>query len=114
MVIDQTLLDTVNVAEGLGKEGILIVNTPNDPSSVASKTKFKGKCMTVDATKIALEAVGKNLPNTPMIGALIKATNCITLEAIEESIKHKFLKKLGEEKTMATVKSVDRAFNEVR
>lgn len=114
IVIDPTLLDSVNVTEGLLKDGILLVNTPNEPKWVQDKIKFKGKCMTVDATKIALESVGKNLPNTPMIGALIKATNVITLEAIEESIKHKFLKKLGEEKTMATVKSVERAFNEVK
>jgi pyruvate ferredoxin oxidoreductase gamma subunit len=114
MVIDPTLLESVNVTEGMSKEGILIVNTSNDPKWVQDKTKFKGKCMSVDATKISMEAVGKNLPNTPMIGALIKATNCITLEAIEESIKKKFLKKLGEEKTMATVKAVERAHNEVR
>jgi pyruvate ferredoxin oxidoreductase gamma subunit len=114
MVIDPTLLDSVNVADGLNKDGTLIVNSANPPSWVKEKTKFAGTCMTVDATKIAVESVGKNLPNTPMIGALIKATNCITLEAIEDSIRKKFLKKLGEEKTAATVKSVERAFNEVR
>jgi pyruvate ferredoxin oxidoreductase gamma subunit len=114
MVIDPTLLEGVNVTEGLTKEGILIVNTPNGPEWVKEKTKFRGRCMTVDATKISLESVGKNLPNTPMIGALIKATECIDLKAIEESIRNKFLKKIGEEKTNATIRAVDRAYNEAR
>ena len=49
-----------------------------------------------------------------MIGALIKATNCISLDAIEDSIKHKFLKKLGEEKTKATIDAVKKAHDEVK
>ncbi len=104
VVIDPTLL----------KEGILLVNTPEPADAVKKKTKFSGRCMTVDASKISMESVGKNMPNTPMIGALIKATNCISIEAIEESIRHKFIKKLGEQKTQATVDSVRRAYNEVR
>jgi pyruvate ferredoxin oxidoreductase gamma subunit len=114
LVIDPTLLDSVNVTDGMSKEGILIVNTPKSPEWVKEKTKFKGKCMSVDATKISMEAVGKNLPNTPMIGALIKATNVITLEAIEQSIREKFLKKIGEEKTRANIEAVARAYNEVK
>ena len=114
LVIDPTLLDSVNVADGLTKEGILIVNTPHGPDWVKEKTKFNGKCMAVDATKISLEAVGKNLPNTPMLGALVKATNCIELDAISDSINKKFLKKLGEQKTKATIDAVKKAFDEVK
>jgi pyruvate ferredoxin oxidoreductase gamma subunit len=114
MVIDPTLLETIDVTEGLPDEGVLIINTPEDAAKMKEKTGFKGRCMTVDATKIALEAVGKNLPNTPMIGALIKATGCIELDAISESINHKFLKKLGEQKTQATIDAVKRAHDEVK
>ena len=114
MVIDPTLLDSVNVVEGLKQDGVLLVNTPEAPDAVKKKINFSGRCMTVDASNISTECTGKNMPNTPMIGALIKATNCITIEAIEESIRHKFIKKLGEQKTQATVDSVRRAYNEVR
>jgi pyruvate ferredoxin oxidoreductase gamma subunit len=114
MVIDPTLLETVDVAEGLTDKGILIVNTPKDASWVSKKAGFKGKCMAIDATKISLEAVGKNLPNTPMLGAFVKATNCIEMGAIKESIKKKFLKKLGEEKTQATIDAVQKAHDEVK
>lgn len=111
MVIDTTLLEEhVNVIYGLSEQDILIVNTPFDAKWVEKETGFKGKCITVDATKIALRKVGQNLPNTPMIGALIKATNCIRLEAIEDSIKKKFLSKIGEHKTQATIESVKEAY----
>ncbi|MBD3164179.1 pyruvate synthase [Candidatus Woesearchaeota archaeon] len=113
LVIDATLLDTVDVAQGLSESGILIVNTPKDAAWLKEKTGFGGKCMAVDATKIALEAVGKNLPNTPILGALVKATGCIELEAISESIRKKFEKKLGEQKTQATIDAVKRAYDEV-
>ncbi len=113
IVIDPTLLNP-SVAEGLGENDFLLVNTDKGADFVKTKTGFKGKIGVVDATKISIEAVGKNLPNTPMIGALIRATNCITLEAIEESINSKFLKKLGEEKTKATYNAVKRAHDEVK
>ncbi|MFH1440383.1 MAG: 2-oxoacid:acceptor oxidoreductase family protein [Candidatus Woesearchaeota archaeon] len=117
IVIDPTLLNSVNVAEGLSDQGILLVNSPDSSDMIKKRinsglTDFKGKCMTVDATKISIEAVGKNLPNTPMIGALIKATKCITMEDIENSIKDKFLKKIGEQKTKATIDSVKKAYEE--
>ena len=115
IVIDHTLLDSVDVTEGLDeKQGILLVNSPENPEAVKKKTGFKGRCMAVDATRIAIDAVGKNLPNTPMIGALIKATDCISMDDIEESINHKFLKKIGEQKTKATIDAVKKAYEEVK
>lgn len=113
VVIDPTLL-TPAVAEGLTDEKVMLVNTDKDINYVREKTGFKGKIGVVDATRIAIDAVGKNLPNTPMIGALIKATGCISLDSIKESINHKFLKKLGEEKTKATVDAVKKAHDEVK
>ena len=109
MVIDPTLVGPVDVAEGLTQEGVLIVNTNESVDSIKKKTGFQGKIYTVDATKISIDTVGRNLPNTPMLGALVKATNIIPLEAIFDSINHKFIKKLGEEKTNATIEGVKRA-----
>jgi pyruvate ferredoxin oxidoreductase gamma subunit len=114
IVIDPTLLDSVDVTEGMTEESILLVNTPLSSEEICKKLGFSGKCMTVDATKIAIDSVGRNLPNTPMIGALIKATGCIELKDIEDSIKHKFLKKLGEEKTQATIDAVRKAHDDLK
>lgn len=114
-VIDPTLLDTVDVTEGLKEDGLLLINTNLPPSEIRKKLNFyKGKVYTVDATKIALETIGLPLPNTPILGALVKITNLIDLNALGERIKEKFLKKIGEKKTQGNIESVKRAYNEVQ
>ncbi|MBW2974246.1 2-oxoacid:acceptor oxidoreductase family protein [Candidatus Woesearchaeota archaeon] len=110
IVIDETLLSTVNVTQGLGKDGILIVNTSKGAEEIKKELNFKGNVHTIDATKISIDAVGKNLPNTPMLGAFVKLTKVIPLDNVKECIRNKFLKKLGEDKTNATIKGVDLAY----
>lgn len=114
MVIDYTLMKTIDVTEGLNSDGVLIVNTPKSSSEIKKETGFKGKVYTLDATKISIDTVGRNLPNTPMLGAFVGVSGVIQLDAVKESVKHKFLKKLGEEKTNATVKGVEMAYDEVK
>ncbi len=113
MVIDRTLVGPVDVSEGLTKSGILIVNTNEKPEQIKKKTGFEGKIYCVDATKISIDTVGKNLPNTPMLGALVKATGIIEVEAVMESIKNKFLGKLGEDLTNKTIEGVKRAYDAI-
>ena len=114
IVIDPTLLDTVNVTEGLTDEGILIVNTGKDAEYVRKKTNFKGKIYTVDATRIALDLLGKNIPNIATLGALIKVTGIISIDKLKEKIREMFLKKLGEEGTNANIKALERGYEEVK
>jgi len=113
IVIDPTLLNQ-EVKNGLEKEGILIVNTPKGKEYVKQKTGFNNKIYTVDATRLSIEAVGKNLPNTPMIGALIKVTNIISLESINKKVQEKFSNKIGEEKTKSTIEAIKKAHEEVK
>lgn len=114
-VIDPTLLDSANVTDGLRDDGILLVNTSQPPSEIRKKLNFtKGNVCTLDATKIALDTIGLPLPNTSILGALVKATGLIKLEDLEEKIKEKFLKKIGEKKTQGNIESVRRAYNEVQ
>jgi pyruvate ferredoxin oxidoreductase gamma subunit len=114
IVIDPTLMVSVDVTEGLNDDGILMVNTPKDAEDIKKDTGFKGKVYTINATKIAIDTVGKNLPNTPMLGSFVKVSGVIPIESIKDSIKSKFLKKLGEEKTQATIKGVELAYDGVK
>ncbi len=115
IVIDPTLLDSVNVIEGLPEDGVLLVNTVDSPQQLRDKLNFHtGKVYTVDATKIALETVKMPLPNTPMLGALIKAVGIVALKNVEKKIRKKFLKKIGEEKTQGNIESVHRAYKEIQ
>ena len=77
---------------------------------------YKGKVYTVDARKIAMETLGKNFPNTPMLAAIVKVTGVIDdetfLNEMEGSFKHKFAKK--PEVIEGNMKALEMALNEVK
>ncbi|MBK5253120.1 MAG: 2-oxoacid:acceptor oxidoreductase family protein [Peptostreptococcaceae bacterium] len=98
VVVDETLLNSVDVTSGLHEAGALIVNSKKTPEEIRQKVNgYPGKICVVDATAISLETIGKNFPNTPMLAATVKITNLIEtnkfLQDMEESLKHKFSKK---------------------
>ena len=98
VVVDATLLSAVDVTGGLKKEGGIIINSPKPPEEFRdSLGGYEGKVYTIDAGKIAEEEIGKNIPNTPMLGAVVKVSGVIPedelLKDMEESMKHKFANK---------------------
>ena len=112
-VIDPTLLDSIDVTEGLGDNGVLVVNTTETPDAIRKKMNFnKGKIVVCDATKISFETLGISMPNTPILGAILKVRDIVPIKNLEEQVRHKFLKKIGEEKTQANIESIRRAFKE--
>jgi pyruvate ferredoxin oxidoreductase gamma subunit len=54
------------------------------------------------------------MPNTPMLGALLRAMPIVTLDVLKEKISNKFLKKIGKEKTDANIEAIKRAYDEVK
>ena len=115
VVLDATLLDTVDVADGLGPDGAIIVNTKASPAAIRKRLGLDGgKVYTVDATQIAIDEIGRPIPNTPMIGALIKVGGFMKLETVYKDIEHKFLKKLGERGVQGNINAVKRAYEEVQ
>ncbi len=114
VVIDPTLI-TKDVLDGLDKDGLLVVNTTESPEQIKKMLGITTiKVGTVDATKISLDTLKVPMPNTPMLGALVKIAPVVGLDKIKEQIKRKFLKKIGEEKTNANIEAIDRAYKEVR
>ena len=98
VVVDDTLLETVNVTSGLKEDGAIIINTTKDIDELRPLLKgYKGKVYTIDARKVSIDALGKYFPNTPMLASVIKATNIMSeedfLNDMKDSFKHKFAKK---------------------
>jgi len=115
VVLDPTLLTSANCASGLKPDGAIIVNTQETPADIRAKLGVThGKVYTVDATTIAIEEIGRPIPNTPMIGALVKVSGAMELDTIFHDIEKKFLKKLGERGVQGNVKAVQRAYEEVQ
>lgn len=98
VVVDETLIGAIDVASGLKENGAIIVNTDKKPEELRNKIKgFKGKICTINARKISEETIGKNFPNTPMLGAVIKVSRMMPedkfLGYMKESFAHKFATK---------------------
>jgi pyruvate ferredoxin oxidoreductase gamma subunit len=113
MVIDPTLIEQIDVTKGMKTKSILIVNSKKDAAEIRKETGFKGKTFTVDATGISISHIGKNLPNTPMLGALVKLTGVIDMKHLVKKVEDMFLKKIGSEKTQANIDSIKEAYEKV-
>ncbi len=109
VVLDESLIGLVDVAEGLKKDGVLIVNTAKSARDMAEKLNYKGRLATVDATAIAWGELGVPITNTTMLGALLKVTDVAKLESITEPIEERFTRIAP--KNLAAAK---RAYNEVK
>lgn len=115
IVLDPTLIGVIDVAEGLEGDGVIIVNTNESPEAVRKRLGILGrKIFTVDATTISLETIGKPIPNTPMMGALLKATGILSLENVVNHLSESFSKKFSAEIVEGNIKAVERAYEEVK
>ncbi|MFQ5996411.1 MAG: 2-oxoacid:acceptor oxidoreductase family protein [Dehalococcoidales bacterium] len=89
IILDSTLLSILDATSGLKKNGTVIINTRKSAKEVRSEIGISGRLAIVDATGIAQES-GVPAVNTTMIGALIKATNVITLKSMKEPLEKRF------------------------
>lgn len=98
VVVDDTLLESVNVTSGLKERGAIVINTTKDVDYLRNILNgYKGDIYTIDARKVSMETLGKYFPNTPMLAAIVKVSKVMTEEELlsdmEGSFKHKFAKK---------------------
>lgn len=114
VVLDHTLLGVVDVDAGLKEGGVILVNSKESPSEIAKRHGLeKFKVMTVDATGISLDEIGRAIPNTPMVGALLKALPVVPVKTLVENMRKEFAKKFSEKIIEGNVKAVERAYQEV-
>ena len=115
VVLDPTLVGTVDVSEGTSEQATIIVNTPGSPEEMRKKMGLKGrKIFTVDATRIALDTFGLPIPNTPMMGALVKVTGLLKLENVLKDVEKTLGKKFVGKVVEGNLQAVRRAYEEVR
>ncbi len=98
VVVDETLLESVDVTAGLKEEGAIIVNTPKAKEEILPHLKgYQGRVFTVDARKISMNTLGKNFPNSPMLAATVAVSKVMPRESfikeMRASYEHKFAKK---------------------
>ena len=98
MVVDRSMAYFKSTIQGLARDGYFICNLEGSPYDLRSKLGLDPsvKVITLDATGIALKSLGKDYPNTPMLGALLKATNLVSLESLEKVLSGRFKGKVLE------------------
>lgn len=98
VVVDETLLHSVDVTDGLKEDGAVIINSSKEPEQLRSMLNgCQGKVYTVDARKISVEALGRYFPNSPMLAAAVAVGSIMEHDAfiseMRNSYQHKFAKK---------------------
>ena len=92
IVQDESIISIVDVLKGLKKDGKILINTQKKPSDFDFSKKYK--VATVDATAIAIkyDIVVGGIPvvNTPILGAVPKVLDKVTLKSIQNTIKEKW------------------------
>ncbi len=116
-VLDPTLISSVNVLAGVPDDGKIVINSSKSPEEIKSELKIKNiKVYTIDASKISQETIGRNIPNTPMIGALVAATGLLDIDGLLKDMEQKLKKKFASkpEVIQGNLNAVKRAYKEVR
>lgn len=112
IVLEPSLLEAVNVTDGIRKSGTLIVNTNKSPSDLKIRSDIQ--LHTVDATKIALDIFKKPIVNTAMLGAFAAVTKLVSLEGLEKAVDEKFLKRKGEEIANLNKQSIRKVYEQTK
>lgn len=114
LVTDESLIDE-QVVENISSTCILVVNSNKDIKPKLKKLGFNGYIYCVDATKIALDTIGKNIPNLALVGALVKVTNekIIGLNKLNERVKRVLAEK-GDKIIKANLEAIKRSYDEVK
>lgn len=108
IVQDPSLLSIVDVASGIKKDGLIIVNSEKEPSELKMDTAATVR--TIDATTLAIKILGVPIVNTALLGAFAGASGQIRLESVSKAIKERFPGKIGEK----NVEAVRQAYEMMR
>ena len=98
VVVDETLLQSVDVTQGLNPKGAIVINTHKSPDEVRPLLRgYAGRVYTIDARAISERTLGKYFPNTPMLAAIVKVSGVLDpwrfVSDMEASFRHKFATK---------------------
>jgi len=107
IIQDASLLDSVDVTKGADKKTIAIINTAKAKPDLKINLP-QANIHAIDATKIALEIIGKNIVNTVILGAFAKTTKLVSLESLKQAIEEKFAGR--EDLISKNIKAVEKAY----
>jgi len=114
LVIDPALTYSADITGNETDDTVYIITTHMSKDElIASQPKLEGKKVyVVDCIKISQETIGRAIPNTPMLGALMKVSKMYEMDFFLESMK-KVLIKFPQKIIDANMAAIQRAYDEV-
>lgn len=113
IVVNPNLIGAVDLTEGIKPDGTLIMNTEQTPEDLRETLDFQGGTVwCVDASKIAMEEIKRDIPSTMMISVFAKATGALELDNIIKVVRETLGERLREEIVEANVRALRRAYDE--
>jgi pyruvate ferredoxin oxidoreductase gamma subunit len=114
VVVNPNLIGVVDLTEGLKEDGTAIINTPDSPAEVRKKLGMKGgKVATLDATRIAMDTLNRDIPSTLMLGAVARITGLLSLDSVVHCTKERLGERLRAKVVEANLTALKRAYEEV-
>jgi pyruvate ferredoxin oxidoreductase gamma subunit len=116
IILDPTLIGLVDMTGDCGKDIKIIVNTTQKAEELnltfgPKKQKIPlTNIYATDASKIAMEILGRNLANTTILGVLARAIDLVSINGLREAIKEKFEEK-GEAIVKKNIEAIERAYS---
>ena len=110
VVVDPTLVDVIDVTEGLKEGGMIIVNTDKNPEELKFPDKYKvvGVNATGIAVKHKLGTLAAPIVNTSVVGAVVKILNLANIKSLLEAVRENVPMK-HEENTAAAKEAYEKA-----
>ncbi|MEW6045384.1 MAG: 2-oxoacid:acceptor oxidoreductase family protein [Bacillota bacterium] len=119
VVLDLTLAAAVDLAAGVPDDGLILVNTGRAADEVRRQLKLNGRpirVLTVDAARISMATLKRNIPNTPMLGALVAAADLLPrkmlLDVMRDNLGEKFHGRA--QLVEANLAAIEQAYEEVK
>lgn len=89
VVVDPTLIEAIDVTEGLKDGGLIIINSDRNPEELKFPAKFR--VATINATEIAVKyklgTLAAPIVNTAIVGAVVKFLNLTKLASLLAAIR---------------------------
>jgi pyruvate ferredoxin oxidoreductase gamma subunit len=115
VVLDPTLMSTVDITAGLKPGGTAIINSPKAPSWVRQRLGMEfARIVTVAATRIAIDELGRDITNTPLLGALVAATGILDVGDVIAQTRARFRKKMSVTMVDANLRAICRGAREIQ
>ncbi len=114
IIVDNTLIGRNDIVSGIKENTVFLVNTKDSPEDIQKKLGTENKIFTLAANQIALDTIGRAIPNGPMLGLFVKATGLVELNEVIKAAEKTFRGRFSDKIVEGNIKSIERGYKEAK